>query len=125
MKRIFISAGHSAGSGAKDKGVPPTPFSKGKSEGELTLELRDRIVEDLKRLGIHAQTDLNKNALVETLAWIKNVFKSDKDSILIDIHFNAFNKVANGVIRDLYEALDSIVDLLGIKIKTTENVTEE
>jgi N-acetylmuramoyl-L-alanine amidase len=97
MKRIFISAGHSAGSGAKDKGVPPTPFSKGKSEGELTLELRDRIVEDLKRFGIHAQTDLNKNALVETLAWIKNVFKSDKDSILIDIHFNAFNKVANGV----------------------------
>jgi hypothetical protein len=35
------------------------------------------------------------------------------------------NNIAKGVIRDLYEALDSIVNFLGIRITTTEKLSEE
>ena len=35
------------------------------------------------------------------------------------------NNIAKGVIRDLYEALDSIMNFLGIRITTTEKLSEE
>ena len=96
MRRLFISAGHSA-NGGTDKGVPPTPFSKGKTEGELTLALRNAIVDSLTVMGIKVYKDKDTNALKETLAHIKNIFTSKPNDILIDILFNAFNGKANGV----------------------------
>lgn len=96
MRRLFISAGHSA-NGGTDKGVPPTPFSKGKTEGELTLALRNALADTLNGMGIEVHKDKDTNALKETLAHIKNIFTSKPNDILIDIHFNAFNGKASGV----------------------------
>lgn len=94
MKRIFISAGHSVG--GKDKGVPATPCSKGFTEGQLTLRLRDLIVYQLKLMGVVVYTDKDTNALSETLSFLKSIFIPTESDILIDIHFNAFNGIAKG-----------------------------
>lgn len=95
MRRMFISAGHTVG--GTDKGVPPTPFSKGYTEGELTLVLRNALADELSAMGIKVYKDKDTNALKETLAHLRNVFTSRPNDILIDIHFNAFNGKANGV----------------------------
>jgi N-acetylmuramoyl-L-alanine amidase len=94
MRRLFISAGHSVT--GPDKGVPPTLFSKGFSEGELTDQFVRYLKNELEKMQVPVYTDKNSNALSDTLLHIKNIFKPQPKDILIDVHFNAFNKVANG-----------------------------
>lgn len=78
-RKIIISAGH----GGKDPGAVSDKFI----ERDLAIELRNLIVGELKVLGINALVDPDRNALRDTLAWIKGKFGS-KD-ILFDIHWNA------------------------------------
>lgn len=82
MKTIFISAGHSNVEG-QDRGA----FGNGKWEGDLTVEFRDLLISEFRLLGINPITDVNKNALSQTLAYFKAI--TNKDSLLIDIHLNA------------------------------------
>lgn len=90
MKDLFISAGHSNNPNG-DRGAQGV---NGVWEGDLTIELRDLIVNELKKLNIKCQIDENKNALSQTLTFLKNLIKGN--SIAIDIHWNAFNGTAKG-----------------------------
>ena len=86
MRTLFLSAGH----GGYDVGA----VGNGHKEAELTIELRDLVNKYLLKLGIKAITDDNKNALAQTIRFFQN--KVSKDSILIDIHWNAFTETSTG-----------------------------
>lgn len=79
MRKLIISAGH----GGKDPGASGNGFV----ERDLAIELRNLIIAELKELGINALVDHDRNALRETLSWLRGKFGS-KD-ILLDIHWNA------------------------------------
>lgn len=78
-RKIIISAGHG--------GTDPGAVSGSYIERDLAIELRNLVVTELKTLGINALVDDDKNALKQTLAWLRGKFGS-KD-ILFDIHWNA------------------------------------
>lgn len=92
MKRmLFVSAGHSSKSG-RDNGALGID---GITEGVRTEEFRNLFVTELKKLGVTVNVDNNNTILVETI----NIFKkyTNKDSILIEFHFNASaNEKASG-----------------------------
>lgn len=79
MRKIFLSAGHG--------GTDPGASGNGFIERDLAIELRKLIVAELKKLNIEASVDDDRNALSQTLAWLRGKF-SNKD-ILVDIHWNA------------------------------------
>ncbi len=79
MRRVIISAGHG--------GTDPGASGNGYIERDLAIELRNLIVAELKSLGVSAIIDDDKNALKQTLLWLKGKFSSG--DILLDIHWNA------------------------------------
>jgi N-acetylmuramoyl-L-alanine amidase len=87
MRKIIISAGHG--------GTDPGASGNGYIERDLAIELRNLIVSELKALGISAISDDDKNALKQTLLWLRGKFTTG--DILLDIHWNAAgNPDANG-----------------------------
>lgn len=78
-RKIIISAGHG--------GTDPGAVSGNYVERELTIELRNLVVAELRALGINPLVDSNTNALKETLAWLRGKFGAR--DILFDIHWNA------------------------------------
>ena len=87
MRRVIISAGHG--------GTDPGASGNGYIERDLAIEFRNLLVSELKKLGISAIIDDDKNALKQTLLWLKGKFSSG--DILLDIHWNASaNPEANG-----------------------------
>jgi N-acetylmuramoyl-L-alanine amidase len=90
MRKIFISAGHSNKPG-KDQGAAGNGFI----EGQLSVELRNLLISELKSLGITPVGDVDSNVLKESLTFFKNL--TSKDSIVLDIHWNAGPPSATGV----------------------------
>lgn len=87
MRKIIISAGHG--------GTDPGASGNGYIERDLAIELRNLIIAELKALGISALSDDDKNALKQTLLWLRGKFTTG--DILLDIHWNAAgNPDANG-----------------------------
>lgn len=87
MRKIIISAGHG--------GTDPGASGNGFIERDLAIELRNLIISELKALGISAMSDDDKNALKQTLLWLRGKFTTG--DILLDIHWNAAsNPEANG-----------------------------
>jgi N-acetylmuramoyl-L-alanine amidase len=84
-RKIFISAGHSNVVG-KDEGAVGL---NGIKEGDLTVDLRKLIVEELILLGQHTITDPDYFVTKDTVTII-NVMLESRD-IAVDIHFNAFS----------------------------------
>jgi N-acetylmuramoyl-L-alanine amidase len=89
MRKIFISAGHSNQIG-KDRGAQGNGFI----EGELTVELRDLIVHELKKQGVNPIVDQNHSVLAESLNFFKNL--TTNSCIVLDIHWNAGPSTATG-----------------------------
>ena len=83
MRDVIVVAGHT-----NVKNLDQGASGNGFIEGQLTVELRDLILSELKILGVKAKTDANNNALAQTLQWLKfNLFSSK--TICLDIHWNA------------------------------------
>lgn len=103
MRKLIISAGH----GGNDPGASGNGFI----ERELTIELRDLIVAEFKLLNIAPLVDDNRNALSQTLTWLRGKFGS-KD-ILLDIHWNASsNPDAKGseiIVPDVVSSFEKIL----------------
>lgn len=78
-RKIILSAGHG--------GTDPGATENGYIERDLAIELRNLIVAELKSLGINALVDDDKNALKQTLLWLRGKFTSG--DILLDIHWNS------------------------------------
>jgi len=130
MRKIFISAGHSNKAG-RDRGAS----GNGYIEGELSVEFRNKLVDELKQLGINPIVDGDNSILAETI----NKFKSltSPDSIVLDIHWNAASAAATGVEtlvpgepssfeRKLAESLSSTVSsILGIPMRGIKGVKTE
>jgi N-acetylmuramoyl-L-alanine amidase len=89
MRKIILSAGHSNVLNL-DRGAVGNGFV----EGDLTVELRSLIANELKVLGITPLMDDNRNALRETLAWLRGKFGSR--DVLLDIHWNGGPAAAKG-----------------------------
>lgn len=83
-RKLFISAGH-GNDPNKDMGAVGIGGIK---EGELTVELRNLIVNELHLLNQDVITDIDSNITRETVKIIKATLTSR--DIAIDIHFNAF-----------------------------------
>lgn len=116
-RKIFLSAGH----GGTDSGA----VGNGYIERDLTIDLRNQIVRELRALGVTPLIDDNRNALSQTLAWLRGKFSS-KD-ILLDIHWNAaanpeakgseiiIPDVSSQFERDLAKALLKVFTDLGFR----------
>jgi N-acetylmuramoyl-L-alanine amidase len=89
MRKIYISAGHSNVPG-KDRGA----MGNGYIEGELTVEFRNLIVTELKKLGITATIDQNDSILTQSINFFKNL--TSNSDIVLDIHWNAASPQATG-----------------------------
>ena len=89
-RKIFISAGHSNKAG-QDRGAVGNDYI----EGELAVEFRDLLVKELNALGVNPVVDSNDSILSKSIAYFKN--KTNKDSIVIDVHWNASSPQATGV----------------------------
>lgn len=90
MRTIFISAGHSDKLG-RDRGA----VGNGYIEGVETVKVRKRIVEILKnKYNCKVVIDVDDSIFSQTLAYFRN--KVCKESLLIDIHFNAATPQATG-----------------------------
>lgn len=89
MRKIFISAGHSNKSG-RDRGASGNGFI----EGELTVELRNLIVNELRKLGVTPVVDKDDSILSETVNYLRNL--TTNTCIVLDIHWNAGPPTATG-----------------------------
>lgn len=91
MRRIFISAGHTNVPG-KDRGAS----GNGYVEGDLTVEFRDMVVDELKKIDntVKVSIDANGNALKESLRYFRNLVSPK--SLVVDIHWNAAVPQATG-----------------------------
>ena len=116
-RKIFLSAGH----GGKDSGA----VGNGYVERELTIDLRNHIARELKALGVVPSMDNDRNALAQTLSWLRG--KVGNRDILLDLHWNAaanpeakgseiiIPDVASQFEKDLSKALLKVFIDLGFK----------
>lgn len=116
-RKIFLSAGH----GGTDSGA----VGNGYIERDLTIDLRNHIVRELRALGVTPLVDGDRNALAQTLAWLRGKFGSR--DILLDIHWNAaanpeakgseiiIPDVASRFEKDLAKALLKVFTDLGFR----------
>jgi N-acetylmuramoyl-L-alanine amidase len=124
MRTIIITAGHSNGKGGYlDKGV--SSYDGKHFEGNLTIEIRDKVTDILRKSGFKVYEDSDKNPLAAAIQELKGFFSMT--SINVDIHFNAASLGASGtetLVKDKYskfeykiaEALsERISSVLGIK----------
>lgn len=93
MKKVFLSAGH-GDKLSKDRGAKASYELVTIYEGNLTINLRNAIKDELVALGVNVVIDNDRNILSDTLNFIKGKFT--EECLLIDIHWNAFNKKASG-----------------------------
>jgi len=130
MRKIFVGAGHSNTPG-RDMGAS----GNGYIEGNLTVDFRNKLVEELRELGADVIIDKDGSVFWETI----NKFKTlvDSKSIVVDIHFNAAVPAATGTEtlipevhtkfeRELAEKVsETIGDTLGIKLRGWKGVKTE
>jgi N-acetylmuramoyl-L-alanine amidase len=90
MRKIFISAGHSNRAG-RDRGAAANGFI----EGELTVDARNRLANQLRLRGHIPLQDGNDTVLKDTLTWLRN--RTTNKCIVLDLHWNAGPSKATGI----------------------------
>jgi len=130
MKKIFLSAGHSNTKG-RDRGAS----GNGYIEGELTVELRNLIVIELRKLGITPIVDSDNSIFSETVNFFRN--RTTKDCIVVDLHWNAATPQATGTEtlipaqhtkfeRELAQAISEVIgQTLSIPLRGVKGVKTE
>jgi N-acetylmuramoyl-L-alanine amidase len=88
-RKVFLSAGHTNVPG-KDRGAS----GNGYIEGELTVEFRDMVAQHLRDMCITVYTEDNSFGLRGALNYFRKLV--NKDSIVIDFHWNAATPAATG-----------------------------
>lgn len=78
---IYISAGHNPG-GLK---VDPGAIGNGKREADLTVEFRNLVIEELKKLGAKYISDNDS----ETLGQYLKRIQTGSGSVVLEFHFDA------------------------------------
>lgn len=94
MINVFVSAGHSNVEG-KDRGA----VGNGYIEGDLTVELRDLVTDNLRCHPdkFYVVEDLNEMTTgASTRAFHRQITKTKDKDIVLDIHFNSEVPSANG-----------------------------
>lgn len=136
MKKIYVSAGHSAieakkGEKPTDRGAAGNGFI----EGVEMAELRNIIVKELKVLGAEVIVDKDDTILTDTLKEFKP--KTTENDIVVDLHMNSASPKATGVEtlvpdpptqfeRSLAEKFSKTVsDILGIPMRGIKGVKTE
>ena len=89
-RKIFISAGHSNVS-KRDTGAVGI---NGVKEGDLTVELRKLVVDELLLLNQNVIVDPDSFVTKETVVLIKSSLTAR--DIAVDIHFNAYSELVRG-----------------------------
>jgi LysM repeat protein len=121
MRKIFISAGHSNKVG-RDRGAIGNDFI----EGNLTVELRNLIVNELKKLGNTPIVDGDNTVFTESINKFKSL--SNPDSIVLDIHWNAATPKVTGVetlIPEEHTPFEvKLAESLSESISSTLNITK-
>lgn len=91
MKKIYLSAGHSAVLGiGRDNGAAGNGYVEG-VEADI---FRDLVVKELRLLTSNVITDGDNTILADTLKEFKKT--ADQNSILVEFHFNAASPQATG-----------------------------
>lgn len=89
-RRVALSAGHSNVKG-QDMGAVGVFFI----EGEETVNLRNKLIEEFNYRNVVVNKDDNSNVTYQTVSLFKKYF--GKKDIVVDLHFNASdNKLATG-----------------------------
>jgi len=129
-KLIILSAGHSNVSG-RDRGAA----SNGYIEGELTVELRQLVAIELKKLGVNPIMDGNNSIYTESINYFRKLVNAT--SINLEFHWNSGPKTATGVETiipanpeasetAIAERLSSLVNIyLGIPLRGDKGVKTE
>lgn len=112
MRKVILSSGHG--------GSDPGASGNGYVEKDLTIEFRNLLVDELKSLNINALVDDDRNALKDTLSWLRGKFSS-KD-ILIDIHWNAAGtseaKGSEVIVPDVASSFEKTLSKALLKVLT-------
>ena len=85
-RKIVLGAGH----GGTDTGAVSGVYI----ERDLAIEQRNLLIAELKSFGINPLYDEDKNALKQTLAWLRG--KLGSKDVMIDLHWNAGSSLAKG-----------------------------
>lgn len=127
MRKIFLAAGHSISK--------PGASGNGYKEELLAIEFVDLLTKELKNLGINPVVDNHKNALTETIVYLKNLISPN--SIVLEVHWNAGPANVSGtetLVPKSYtkfewslasELSETVSKVLNIKIRGVEGVKTE
>lgn len=125
---IFISAGHNT----KGIKIDPGAIGNGYKEADLTIEIRNLVIAELKRLNIPYVSDNDDEKLGSYLERIK----TGNGSVVLEFHFDAASSAASGttsLIESEADRLDKafakeLVDttslILGIKNRGVKSESE-
>ena len=120
---IYLGAGH--------HNYDPGAAANGYQENKLTIELRDMIASEIKRLYPGSELSLDDDS--ETLSQYLNRINTNDSDVVLEIHFDAFNGKAKGstalisdnhnqiskdMARELVDYTSSILGTLNRGVKT-------
>lgn len=123
MRTVIITAGHSNGKGGYlDRGV--ASYDGKLFEGDLTIQLRDKVADILRKGGFKVYEDSDKNPLAAAIQELKGFFSFT--SINVDIHFNAASMGASGtetLVKDKYSKFEyKIAEMLCERISAVMGI---
>jgi N-acetylmuramoyl-L-alanine amidase len=91
MRKIIVSAGHSAKTGAGRDNGAASPYGIEGVEADI---FRDLVVKELQNLGVNTVTDGDDTILADSIGTFKKI--ATEEDILVEWHFNSASPAATG-----------------------------